>query len=233
MQRRHALRLTLAPLPTLLTATWWLAAPTAHASLFSEADASAALKTALERGAQAAVGLLGKTDGYLQNPKVAIALPRNAEKAATALRAVGQGQKVDDLVTAMNRAAEAAAPKALDLLLQAARQMSVEDAVQIVKGDDTAVTRYFAGKTREPLTTAFKPIVTQATQDVSLARKYNAVVGKVSSFSMFQDKDFSIESYVTGKALDGLYLVIGEEEKKIRQDPVATGSALLKKVFGL
>lgn len=230
MQRR-----TLAQALFLLSPAAGLLLPVgARAGLFSEADASSALKTALERGAQAAVSLLGQTDGYFKNPKVAIPLPKNAEKAATALKYAGQQAKVDELVLAMNRAAEAAAPKALNLLVDAARNMSVDDAVKIVKGDDTSVTRFFADKTRAPLTTAFKPIVVDATKDVSLAQKYSAVLGKVSSFNLFsKDKDFSIEGYVTAKALDGLYLVIGEEEKKIRKDPVATGSEILKKVFGL
>lgn len=204
----------------------------AWAGLLSEGDASLGVKTALERGAVAAVGLLGQPDGFLKNPKVKIPLPGFLEDGAKLLKFTGQQDRVDELVTAMNRAAEAAVPEARTLLIDAVKTMSVQDALKIVKGGDTSVTRFFADKTRAPLSTRFLPIVTQATEKVSLADKYNAVAGKASGLGLVKKEDANIQSYVTRKALDGLYFMIGEEEKKIRRDPVGTGSDILKRVFG-
>lgn len=204
----------------------------ARAALFSQADATLGVKTVLERGAESAVALLGRQDGFLGNPKVKIPLPGVLKDAAQMLKFTGQQKRVDDLVTAMNRAAEAAVPEAKTLLVQAVKTMSVDDAVGIVKGGDTSVTDFFAKRTRSPLTERFLPIVTQATDKVDLASKYNAVAGQASSLGLVAKEDANIQQYVTRKALDGLYLMIGEEEKKIRRDPVGTGSEILKKVFG-
>lgn len=198
----------------------------------SDADASQGIRAALERGAVAAVGLLGRADGFLGNPKVRIPLPGFLEDAAPLLKAAGQQRRVDELVTAMNRAAEAAVPEAKTLLVNAVKSMSVSDAQQILTGGDDAATQFFARRTREPLGTKFLPIVTRATKKVALAEKYNALAGKASSFGLLKRQDANLESYVTGKTLDGLYLMIGEEERKIRRDPVGTGSAVLKRVFG-
>jgi hypothetical protein len=204
----------------------------AHAADLTDGDFALGLRTALERGANAAVELLGKPDGFLGNPKVRIPLPGPLEDAAKLLELTGQKKRVDELVTAMNRAAEAAVPEAKTLLVAAVKSMSVEDARKIVTGGDDSVTRFFAGKTREPLTEKFLPIVTQATERVKLADKYNAVAGKASGMGLVKKEDANVQQYVTRKALDGLYLMIGEEEKKIRRDPVGTGSAILAKVFG-
>lgn len=213
-------------------AALWIMAAQARALSLSDADASAGLKAALERGASAAVGLLGKTDGFLGNPKVKIPLPGGLDGAAKLLRGIGQGKKVDELVTAMNRAAEAAVPESRQLLSDAVSQMTVSDAKKILTGGDTSVTQFFADKTRVPLGAKFLPIVTTQTEKVALADKYNAVAGKASGFGLVKKEDANVQQYVTGKALDGLYFMIGEEEKKIRKDPVGTGSAILKKVFG-
>ena len=204
----------------------------ASATGLSEADASLGVKTALERGAAAAVGLLGQTDGFLGNPKVRIPLPGFLSEAAKVLKFTGQQKKVDELVTAMNRAAEAAVPEAKALLLAAVKGMSVQHGLNIVRGGETSVTDFFADKTRAPLGEKFLPIVGRATEKVSLAQKYNAVAGKAAGLGLVKSEDADIEHYVSRKALDGLYLMIGEEEKKIRADPVGTGSAILKKVFG-
>lgn len=208
------------------------AAWAALGGLLSETDASAGVKTALERGATAAVSLLGRPDGFLKNPKVMIPLPGVLKDAAQILKFSGQQKKVDELVTAMNRAAEAAVPEAQALLIEAVKSLSVADAVKIVRGNDTAVTQYFSGKTRVPLGEKFLPIVTEATEKVSLADKYNAVAGKASGLGLVKKEDANIQQYVTRKSLDGLYWMIGEEEKKIRRDPVGTGSDILSKVFG-
>jgi hypothetical protein len=219
-------RLVLASTPALL-----LLRP-AWALSLSEGDANAGIRTALERGANAAVALLGRPDGFLGNPLVKIELPGYLKDAAKLLKATGQGAKLDQLVTAMNRAAEAAVPAARPLLAKAVKDMSVEDGLKILKGGDDSVTQFFADKTREPLGQQFLPIVTRATERVSLADKYNAVAKKASGFGLVRGDDANIQQYVTARALDGLYRIIGEEEKKIRRDPVATGSAILKKVFG-
>ena len=198
----------------------------------TNADASAGLKLALEKGALSAVGLLGQVDGFLGNPKVRIPLPPFLEKAAGLLRTIGQGGKIDELVTSMNRAAEAAVPQAKDLLVNAVKGMSVQDAKKILGGGDTSVTTFFAEKTRTPLEGRFLPVVTQATEKVGLAAQYNDVAGKAAGLGLMKAEDANIQKYVTTKSLDGLYVMIGEEEKKIRQDPIGTGSNLLKKVFG-
>jgi HEAT repeat protein len=208
------------------------ALPAGAARAASETDSALAIRTALERGAVAAVDLLGRTDGFLGNPKVRIPLPGVLEDAAGMLRALGQQRRVDELVTAMNRAAEAAVPEARQLLVSTVKALSVEDAVRIVSGGDDAATKFFAGKTREPLTERFLPIVGRATEKVKLAAKYDAVAGRAAKLGLVKADDADLKRYVTGRALDGLYLMIGEEERKIRRDPVGTGSAILKKVFG-
>lgn len=198
----------------------------------SNTEASQGLKAALEKGALVAVGLLGRPDGFLGNPQVRIELPGFLKSAGKLLKTLGQGKRVDELVTAMNRAAEAAVPMAKDLLVSAVRSMSVADAKNILSGGDTSVTTFFAQKTRDPLAVRFLPVVTEATRKVDLASKFNAVAAKASGFGLVKKEDANIEHYVTDKSLDGLYFMIGEEEKKIRQDPVGAGSAILKKVFG-
>ena len=198
----------------------------------SDRDANQGVKAALEKGALTAVALLGKTDGFLGNPKVRIPLPGFLEDASKLLKLTGQSGRVDELVTAMNRAAEAAVPMGKDLLVNAVKTMSVTDAKNILTGGDDSVTRFFAEKTRQPLGEKFLPVVTQATAKVGLAQAYNRVAGKAAGIGLVKGDDANIERYVTGKTLDGLYTIIGEEERKIRQDPVGTGSAILKKVFG-
>lgn len=201
-------------------------------SELSNTEATQGLKTALERGAIAAIAILGKSDGFLGNDKVRIRLPGFLEDAAKLLKSLGQGKRVDELVTSMNRAAETAVPMAKSLLIGAVKSMSVSDARKILAGGDTSVTTFFVEKTREPLGVKFLPVVGKAMEEVGLAEKYNRVAGKAAGLGLVKKEDANIQRYVTGKTLDGLYYMIGEEEKKIRQDPVGTGSAVLKKVFG-
>ncbi len=229
--RRASLQCGLALAAWLCAGAWRHAHALDLASL-SNTDASAGVKTALERGALAAIGLLGRTDGFLGNPQVRIPLPGYLDDAAKLMRTFGQGARVDELVTAMNRAAEAAVPMGKEVLVQAVRGMTVTDAKNILTGGDTSVTDFFATKTREPLTGRFLPIVTQATDQVALAQKYNDFAGRASRYGLVRPQDANLQHYVTGKTLDGLFLVIGEEERKIRQDPVGTGSQILQKVFG-
>ena len=213
----------------------WAAYGQAHAlSLgdLSNAEAGSGLKTALEQGALLAVALLGKPDGFLGNPKVRIPLPGYLDEASKLLKNFGQGRRIDELVMAINRAAESAVPMGKDLLVGAVRSMNVNDAKNILRGGDTSVTAFFADKTRVPLGIKFLPVVNQATEKVGLASKYNEFAGKAAGFGLVKKEDANIQQYVTGRTLDGLYLVIGEEERKIRQNPVGTGSAILQKVFG-
>jgi hypothetical protein len=198
----------------------------------SNAQASQGLKVALEKGAIAAVKLLGQADGFQGNDKVRIPLPGYLEDAEKLLRSLGQGARLDELITAMNRAAESAVPLARDMLINAVKGMNVQDAKNILMGSETSGTQFFTEKTKQPLAQKFLPIVTQITAKVDLAVKYNKIVGKATGMGLLKGEQANIEQYVTGKALDGLYYMIGDEEKKIRQEPVATGSAVLKKVFG-
>ena len=198
----------------------------------SNADASSGVKAALEQGALAAVALLGQSGGFLNNPSVRIALPGYLNDAAQMMKRFGQGKRIEELETSLNRAAEAAVPMGKDLLIGAVQSMSVTDAKNILTGGDTSVTQFFSSKTRAPLGEKFLPVVTQATSQVGLAQQYNAFAGKAVGFGLVKKEDARIEDYVTGKTLDGLFTVIGEEERKLRQNPAAAGSALLQKVFG-
>lgn len=208
-------------------------APWAGAAVgFTSSEGTQALRVALEKGAQAAVSELGRVDGFLGNDKVRIPLPSVLDNAAPLLKTLGRGRQLEELQTTMNRAAEQAVPLALPLLKSAIRSMSVSDAQQILAGGDTSLTAFFAGKTREPLSVQFLPIVSRATERLSLTRRYNELAGKAAGMGLLKGDQANVQQYVTGKALDGLFLMIGEQEKKIRQDPVGTGSAILKKVFG-
>ncbi len=218
-------------LPLGLTCSLALRPGSAQAAL-NEGDAAAGVRAALERGALAAVSVLGKTDGFLGNPLVRIPLPGILNDAVKLLKATGQGKKLDELVLAMNRAAESAVPVAKPLFVSTVKSISVEDALKVVRGGETSVTDFFAAKTRTPLADKFLPIVTQATERQSLAARYNAVAAKAAGLGLLRGDDVNIQQYVTARALDGLFKMIGEEEKKIRADPVKTGSAILKKVFG-
>ena len=197
-----------------------------------EADAAAGVRAALDRGARAAVAQLGRPDGFLGNPRVRIPLPGFLDDAGKLLKRIGQGRRVDELVTAMNRAAEAAVPEAQALFVSTIKAMSVEDALQVVRGGATSVTDFFAMKTRTPLTERFLPIVTRATEKVQLAERYNALAARAASLGLVKGDDSNVQRHVTARALDGLYLMVGEEEKKIRADPLKTGSEILRRVFG-
>jgi hypothetical protein len=220
----------------VLLASPWLGLHSESSALtlndITNAQASQGVKAALEKGAIEAVRTLGKVNGFLGNDKVRIPLPGYLQDAASLLRNFGQGARLDELITAMNRAAEAAVPMARDMLVGAVKSMNVQDAKTILSGGETSVTQFFADKTRQSLSQKFLPVVTQTTARVNLAETYNQMAGKAAGMGLIKGDQANIEHYVTGKTLDGLYLMIGEEERKIRQDPVGTGSAVLKKVFG-
>lgn len=231
MKRRQFNSFPLLALAGMSTLAWHQARALTLGDL-SSADATNGLKAALQKGALSAVGSLGIKDGFMGNERVRIPLPGYLNDAAQLLRTFGQGAKVDELLMAMNRAAEAAVPQSKELLLKAVQTMTVTDAKGILSGGDTAVTDFFASKTRPALAVKFLPVVTQATSKVGLADKYNEVAGKASEIGLVKKEDANIQQYVTGKTLDGLFFMISEEEKKIRQNPVAYGSTILSKVFG-
>lgn len=198
----------------------------------SDLDANRGLKMALETGALAAVKLLGRTDGFLANPQVHIPLPKAMQDVARLLKTLGMGRQLEDFEVSMNRAAEQAVPMARNLLVNAVRNMSVTDAKQILTGGETSVTGFFADKTREPLHGTFMPVVHQATAKVGVVEQYERLSSRAQGLGLYRPEDPTVDHYVTRKALDGLYFMIGEEEKKIRRDPIGTGSAILQKVFG-
>lgn len=207
----------------------------AHAleiSDISNRDAVAGLKAALSKGAGSAVAKLGKADGFLGNERVKIPLPDSLQKLDGTLRRFGMGQYSDELVVTMNRAAEEAVPEAKALLVSAVKNMSVQDAKGILTGGDTSATEYFRGKTSTALAAKFLPIVQRATAKVGLVQKYDDFAGKASRLGLMDESQTNLENYVTQKALDGLFLMIADEEKAIRANPVEQGSKLLSKVFG-
>jgi hypothetical protein len=198
----------------------------------TQRDALAGLKAALERSAHAAVAALGRADGFLANPQVRIALPESLQRSEKMARRLGFGTEVDELVVAMNRAAEAAVPEARKLLVDAVKKMSARDAKAILAGGDTAATEYFRKTSHERLHDRFLPIVRSATEKVGVAQRYRDFARPAAALGLLQAEHADLDGYVTRKALDGLYFTLGEEEKKIRKDPIATGSAILRKVFG-
>lgn len=198
----------------------------------TNAEASKGLKAALIQGAVKAVGELSKTDGFLANPEVKIPLPSVLKKTEKAMRMLGMGKQLDDLELRMNRAAEAAVPEAKNLLVEAAKKMTLADAKAILGGSDDAATQYFKKHTFAPMAQKFLPVVEKATANVQLAQQYNKLIALSSQYGVVKKDQLSIEQYVTQKTLDGVYLMMAKEEAAIRNDPVAQGSALLKKVFG-
>jgi hypothetical protein len=209
-------------------------APAALAQLegITSRDAASALKAALEKGSRAAVAALGRTDGYFGNPRVKIPLPDSLQRAERAMRRFGAERYADELILAMNRAAESAVPEARALFVDAVRKMSVRDAKDILQGGDTAGTAYFRRSTEAQLRKRFLPIVQRATARVGLARQYNAYAERGVAFGLVKKEQANLDDYVTQKALDGLFLMVAEEEKQIRKDPVGAGTAIIRKVFG-
>ncbi|MGN6704095.1 MAG: DUF4197 domain-containing protein [Burkholderiaceae bacterium] len=195
-------------------------------------EATGGLKAALEKGVDVAVGKLGVPNGFLGNDKVRIPLPGVLEKAKPLIELTGQGRQLDDLVASMNHAAEAAVPMAKPLLLDAVKSMSVADAKNILAGGDTSVTDFFREKTSASLAVKFLPIVKSVTDRSGLATRYNTAMSQIGKLNVVPAQQSTVEGYVTQQALDGLFLMIGEEEKAIRRDPVGTGSKLIGKVFG-
>jgi hypothetical protein len=198
----------------------------------SDAKVASGLKEALQIGTQNTVNLTGKTDGYFKNQAIKILMPEKLRTLETGLRAVGYGPKLDEFVLSMNRAAERAAPAAKQIFWDAIGAMTFDDAQKILKGNETAATEYFRGKTGDKLSAAFRPTVEQATNEVGVTRQYKELVGRYQAIPFAKSESLDVDQYVVGKALDGLFHVLGEEEKKIRTNPTARVTDLLKEVFG-
>jgi len=192
----------------------------------------AALKQALQVGTENAVKLTGKTDGYFTNKAIKILMPDRLRTVERGLRTAGYGSEVDKLVLSMNRAAERAAPTAKKFFWDAIGEMTIDDAQRILNGTSTAATDYFKSKTSTSLRIAFRPIVEKAMNEVGTVRQYNELLGQAKAIPFLKTEEYELDRYVVGKALDGLYYVVGEEERKIRRDPSARVTDLLKEVFG-
>jgi len=198
----------------------------------SDAKIGSGLKEALQIGAENAVNLTGRKDGYFMNQAIKILMPEKLRTVEKGLRAVGYGPQIDEFVLSMNRAAEQAAPFAKDIFLGAITEMTFDDARKILAGGDTAATQYFKAKTTGRLTTAFRPVVENATNEVGVTRQYKELMGRASTIPFLKSETLDIDQYVVDKGLDGLFFVLGQEEKKIRTNPTARVTDLLKEVFG-
>jgi len=198
----------------------------------SDAKIGSGLKEALKIGTQNAVNLTGRLDGYFMNQAIKILMPEKLQTMEKGLRTVGLGPELDEFILSMNRAAERAAPAAKKIFWDAIGEMTFEDARKILGGGNTAATDYFKAKTTEKLTVAFKPAVDQAMNEVGVTRKYKELMGQFQSIPFMKTESLDIDHYVVTKALDGLFYVVGEEEKKIRTNPAARVTDLLKEVFG-
>lgn len=192
----------------------------------------AGLKEALTVGTRNAVVSTGRVDGFLKNAAIKILLPEKLRSVGKTMRLVGMGQQVDSLEVGMNRAAEQATPAARQIFINAVTKMTIADARQILSGGDTAATEYFKNAATDQLTAAFAPIVHRSMENVGVVRQYNRLMQNPLAAPLAQDKDFDLDKYVVGKTMDGLFYMIGEEEKKIRHDPAARTTALLREIFG-
>lgn len=192
----------------------------------------AGIKEALAVGTERAVASLGRQDGYFGNAAVKILMPSSIQKVADVARMAGYQKQVDEFILSMNRAAEAAAPLASRYFGNAIRDMSVDDVRGILTGGDTAATEFFRAKTRDKLYAAFRPVVSQKVSEVGATNAYKNMMGRYESVPMVRSQSLDLDDYVTNKSLDGLFHMVGEEEKKIRTNPVARTTDLLKAVFG-
>ena len=230
-ERRRLINLTLATAASMVLPRTGYALSIAE---LSDKDADMGVKAALERGAVIAISLLGKQDGFWANERVRIPLPDWIQKFERAIKVLGRSKDVEAMKLAVNRAAEQAVPQAKPLLVAAVRAMSPQDARAILTGGDNSVTKFFQEKTQVALGQKFLPIVTGVTNRIGLAQQYNSLAEQIQQTGLVKlpPEQQKVESHVTRKALDGLYFMIGEEERKMRQDPAGTGSEILSKVFG-
>ncbi len=202
-----------------------------ESSNFSSSEASAAIKEALNNGVKNGVELLSQENGYFGNSKIRIPFPEEAKTVESKLRAIGMGDKIDDVVLSLNRAAEDAATEATDLFLLAIKEMTLKDAVRVVKGEEDAATRYLETHTSEELSKKFNPLIKESLDKVDATRYWKDVFDVYNKIPFVTKINSDLTQYATEKAIDGLFIKIAEEEKEIRDNPSARTSALLKKVF--
>ena len=193
---------------------------------------AAGLKEALTVSTRKAVASTGRVDGFLKNAAIKILLPEKLRSVGKGMRLMGMGQQVDSLEVGMNRAAEQAAPAARQIFVDAVTKMTIADARKILSGGDTAATDYFKSASTEQLTAAFSPIVHRAMENVGVVKQYDQLMQNPMAARLAGNQDFSLDKYVVGKTMDGLFYVMGEEERKIRKDPAAQTTALLREIFG-
>jgi hypothetical protein len=193
----------------------------------------AGLKEALVVSAGNAVSLTGRLDGFFKNAAIKILLPKQIQTVAKGLRVMGQGSLVDEFVLSMNRAAEKAAPQARRIFVDAIKEMTFDDARRILTGGDTAATEYFRLKTSERIAESFRPIIERSMDEVGATRQYKALLGNIQNIPFAKTQSLDLDQYVVDKALEGLFYMVGEEEKKIRKNPAARVSSILQEVFGL
>jgi hypothetical protein len=197
----------------------------------SEGKVGAGLKEALQVATEKSVSLTGRPNGYFSNAAIKILMPEKLRSVEQGLRAVGYGPQVDEFVLSMNRAAEQAAPAAKRIFVDAITSMTFDDAKKILGGGDTSATEFFKAKTTDTLTAAFRPVVDKTMGEVGVIRQYQALMGRFEAIPFARSQTFDIDGYVTNKALDGLFHVVGEQEKQIRTNPAARTTALLQEVF--
>lgn len=204
----------------------------ASTSNLSTDKIAAGLKEALKVSTANAVAKTGKPGGFLNNPDIKIPLPGRMQNVSKELRLIGMGSALDDLDVGMNHAAEQATPLARQIFLNSLSKMTIADARNILSGGDTAATEYFKRTSTPDLTTAFKPIVHAQMQKVGVVRQYDQLTSNPMASQLLQARGFDLDSYVVGKTLDGLFYMLGQEEKQIRKNPAAQVTPLLKEVFG-
>ena len=221
-----------AQLPKALDALKQLGGKSSGATSSSASDITSGLKEALRIGTGNAVSSTSKPNGFLGNPLIKIVMPERLQTVEKGLRLAGYGDRVDAFVTSMNRAAEQATPKAKSIFVDAITSMTIDDAKGLLNGGDTAATDFFKAKTTDKLYQAFRPVVDDSMNKVGVVQRYNAVVGQAKGLPFVKTQSLDVGDYVTNKTLDGLFLVVAQEEKKIRTNPAARVTDLLKQVFG-
>ncbi|MBX3291287.1 MAG: DUF4197 domain-containing protein [Acidobacteria bacterium] len=210
-------------------------AQTRRQSTLSDLDISRGLKAALDKGVRSAIKDLGRQNGFLGNDRVRIPLPDSLKKVEGTMRFLGQGKRVNEFIASMNHAAEKAVPEAVDIFVDSLGQMTFTDARNILfSGQDDAATQFFRRTSEERLRVKFRPIVEEFTEQVGVTQQYKSLIGRYGRFGSFLGQDATdIDGYVTQKALDGLFLLIADEEKRIRRDPIGRTTAILRTVFGV
>jgi hypothetical protein len=201
------------------------------ASGLSESKVASGLKQALQVGSENAVKIVGKPNGYFGNEAIKITMPKDLKPLESGMRAIGFGSKIDEFILSMNRSAEAAAPAARKIFIDAILAMSFDDAKRILSGNNTAATEYFKEKTTGQLTDAFTPVVKKTMSENGVVKQYDALTEQYKNIPFASSKSLDIDHYVVSKALDGLFYELAEQEKQIRTNPAARTTNLLKEVF--